>query len=138
MSCRTVWRRQKHPELHDFYARKLLDPGWAGELTRAELACIKAQLRRSPSLRRQWGFRPSAKRLPDARIRDVAMIGVGVSRPVLASPRQHDRRYTMKDTQVRMSAPASDTKTGHPHASKGKKLALLPSPGQSLAGQEKH
>ena len=124
--------------LHNLCARNLLEPGWAGQFTRAELAYIKAQLRRSPSLRRRWGFRPSAKRLPDARIRDVAMNGVGGGSRVLASPGQSDMRSMMKDSQVGVSGTASDTKTGHPGASKGKKLALLPSPGQSPAGQEKH
>ena len=75
MSC-IGWDRELDPELHDFYARNLLEPGWAGELDRAELAYIKSQLRQSPSLRRRWGFRPTAKRLPEARIRAVAMHGI--------------------------------------------------------------
>ena len=120
MSCCTAWRREEDPELHDFYARKLLEPGWAGELDRTELAYIKSQLRRSSSLRRKWGFRPSAKRLSEAHIREVAMHGVGGLRPVSASPRQHGRHYVTKNTQVRAGVPASDTKTRHRHASEGK------------------
>jgi len=57
------------------YGSKLLKPGWAGELRRDELARIKVQLRQSSSLRRRWGFRPSAKRLSEGRIRAVAKGG---------------------------------------------------------------
>ena len=67
MSC-IGWDRELDPELHDFYPRNLLEPGWAGELSGAELAYVKAQLQRSPSLKRRWGFRPSARRLSEARI----------------------------------------------------------------------
>ena len=64
------------PELLEFYKQKLLEPGWAGELDPDELAYLKSQLRRSPSLRRRWGFRPSAKRLSEGRIRAVARNGL--------------------------------------------------------------
>ena len=56
----------------EFYKRKLLEPGWAGELSPDELAYIKSELRKSPTLRRKWGFRPSLKRLSGDRIRAVA------------------------------------------------------------------
>jgi len=52
--------------------RKLLEPGWAGELGRDELAYIKAELKKSPSLKRRWGFRPTAKRFSEKQIRAVA------------------------------------------------------------------
>lgn len=64
------------PEPLEFYKQKLLEPGWAGELDPDELAYLKSQLRRSPSLRRRWGFRPSAKRLSEDRIRAVARNGL--------------------------------------------------------------
>jgi len=32
------------PQLLDFYKRKLLEPGWAGELSPDELAYLKSQL----------------------------------------------------------------------------------------------
>jgi hypothetical protein len=74
------------PKLLEFYKKKLLQPGWGGELDAVELAYIKSQLKRSPSLKRRWGFRPSAKRLSERRIRAVAMDGVSaIERPVLAS-----------------------------------------------------
>jgi len=64
------------PVLLEFYKQKLLQPGWAGELDFDELAHLKSQLRQSPSLRRRWGFRPSAKRLSEDRIRAVARNGL--------------------------------------------------------------
>jgi hypothetical protein len=74
------------PQLLGFYKRKLLEPGWAGELSPDELAYIKSQLRQSPSLKRRWGFKPSAKRLSESRIRSVARNGLAANRkPVLAS-----------------------------------------------------
>lgn len=75
MSC-VGWDRELDPKLHDFCTRNVLIPGWAGELDRAELAYIKSQLKQSPALRRRWGFRPSAKRLSDTKIRAVAMHGI--------------------------------------------------------------
>ena len=64
------------PEILKLYQENLIEPGWAGELDDDELAYIKSQLRKSPSLRRRWGFRPTAKRLSESHIRDVAMNGV--------------------------------------------------------------
>ena len=65
---------------------ELLIPGWAGELRPDEFAYIKLELRKSPSLRRRWGFRPSAKRFSESRIRHVAMHGLNrKQKPVLAS-----------------------------------------------------
>lgn len=58
--------------LLEFYKKKLLIPGWAGEIKPDELKYIKSQLRASPSLKRRWGFKPSAKRLPEKRIRAIA------------------------------------------------------------------
>ena len=51
------------------YREKLIEPGWAGELKPYELAHIRSRLRVSPSLKRRWGFKPSAKRLSEKRIR---------------------------------------------------------------------
>lgn len=59
-------------QLLAFYKRRLLEPGWAGELSPDELAYIKSELRKSPTLRRKWGFRPSLKRLSRDRIQAVA------------------------------------------------------------------
>jgi len=74
------------PQLLSFYRKKLLEPGWAGELDSVELAYIRSELRQSASLRRRWGFRPSAKRLSEHRIRAVARDGLCANKkPVLAS-----------------------------------------------------
>jgi len=64
------------PEFLEFYKEKLLEPGWAGDLDHVELQYIKSRLRELATLRRRWGFRPSAKRFSDSRVRDVAMNGV--------------------------------------------------------------
>lgn len=60
-------------ELH--LSDKLLQPGWAGYLNPAEMAYIKSELRRSPSLKRRWGFRPTGRRFPENRIRLGALHG---------------------------------------------------------------
>ena len=63
-------------ELLDFYEEKLLEPGWAGEFGPDEVAYLKLQLRRSPSLRRRWGFRPSARRFSEGHVRAIARNGL--------------------------------------------------------------
>jgi len=42
--------------LDTFYEKKLLEPGWAGELDIEELGYIRYCLKRSWRLRRKWGF----------------------------------------------------------------------------------
>ena len=69
-------RYANDPWTLEFYKEKLLEPGWAGDLDSVELEYIKSNLKQSSSLRRRWGFRPSAKRLSESRIRHVAMNGV--------------------------------------------------------------
>jgi len=64
-----------YPQTLAHYKKKLLIPGWPGELPPYEFAYVKSSLRQSPSLRRRWGFRRSAKRFYDARIRAVARNG---------------------------------------------------------------
>ena len=64
------------PRLLAHYKKKLLESGWAGDLTPAELAYIKSLLRQSPSLKRRWGFRRSARRFSDDRVRAVARDGI--------------------------------------------------------------
>jgi len=60
----------------EMYKEGLLEPGWGGDLDDVELEYVLSELKKSPSLRRRWGFRPSAKRLSRSRIRAVAMLGV--------------------------------------------------------------
>ncbi len=85
-------RYARDPELLAFYRKRLLEPGWAGELDPDELAYVKSELRQSASLRRRWGFRPSAKRLSESRIRAVAGDGLeAAGRPVSASPAGEQR-----------------------------------------------
>lgn len=75
---------------------RLLTPGFAGYLYPQELTFIKSELRRSSRLRRQWGFRPSAKQLNDDYIRYVAMYGVPKDRKsVLASLRKREKKVAV-------------------------------------------
>ena len=53
MSC-IGWDRDLDPDLHDHYAQKLLEPGWAGEVDDDEAAYIARKLTASPALRRLW------------------------------------------------------------------------------------
>ena len=69
-------RDRDNLELLKFYQEKLLVPGWAGELDRCEITYIRKQLLKSPKLKRCWGFKPSAKRLCEDRIRTVARNGL--------------------------------------------------------------
>ena len=69
-------RYANDPEFLELYKEQLLEPEWAGDLDTVELEYVLSELRKSPSLRRRWGFRPSAKRLSRSRIRAVAMLGV--------------------------------------------------------------
>jgi len=57
------------------YDTRLLEPGYAGELSPDEYEYIKSEVQQSASLRRKWGFRPSAKRLSEKHIREVARRG---------------------------------------------------------------
>jgi hypothetical protein len=71
----------------------ILIPGFAGHLDTGELANIKVELRKSSSLRRRWGFRPSAKQLNNKYIRHVALHGVPKDKKlVLASLRRRKKR----------------------------------------------
>jgi hypothetical protein len=80
------------PVLLEFYKENLLEPGWAGELSRDELAYIKSELTKSPSLKRRWGFRPSARRFSESHIRAVARNGVcAKKKPVSGSPVREEK-----------------------------------------------
>ena len=81
------------PESLEFYKMKLIAPGWAGELDAGELAYIRSELKKSPSLKRRWGFKPSAKRFSENRIRTVARDGFSANeRRVLASAGSKETR----------------------------------------------
>jgi len=74
------------PQFFEFDQKKLLIPGWAGELSPDEFAYAKCQLRQFRSLKRRWGFRPSARRFSESRIRSVARNGLSANKKaVLAS-----------------------------------------------------
>ena len=50
---------------------RLLEPGWAGELTLEEAKFIQEGIQKDRTLRREWGFKGSAK-IPLVRIAEKA------------------------------------------------------------------
>ena len=69
------WNRRRDPELWDFYAEQLLEPGWAGELTESEFDYLEAKLKRYKRLRTKWGFVGLEAILSPEAIQTVAMSG---------------------------------------------------------------
>ncbi|MBI4339025.1 MAG: hypothetical protein HY680_03635 [Chloroflexi bacterium] len=69
------WPRERDPQLYDHYARRLLVPGWAGELSPEEYGYLHASLLRFNRLRTAWGFPAGETRLMEAAIRPVAQQG---------------------------------------------------------------
>jgi len=61
--------------LSNIEKRKLLIPGWPGELTNEELEYIREALFREKQLSFRWGFAPSQKTRSNAAILKVAMWG---------------------------------------------------------------
>lgn len=95
--------------LTEFERQRLLVPGWAGDLSEEELAYIKSQLRESASLRRKWGFRPTAKRLAESRIRAIAKHG-------RVSHRKASSRFGSKSEQL----PAGNNLSGNSNLGESK------------------
>jgi len=97
--------READAELYDLYSRKLLIPGWSGEVSEAEAAYIAEKLTKSPKLRRSWGVRQyfgkrrrkispdMAKRLCAAWCRNPAL---GVKEPSTASGKKGERQTVTK------------------------------------------
>ena len=78
---------------------RLLEPGYAGELSPDEFSYVKSELRKSSALRRKWEFRPSAKRLNEKRIREVARKGFSdKQRLVLASAATKKKQLRWKQS----------------------------------------
>ncbi|MDA0770801.1 MAG: hypothetical protein O2821_11330 [Chloroflexi bacterium] len=69
------WNRRRDPELWDFYAEQLLEPGWAGELTESEFDYLESKLKRYKRLRNKWGFQSEDDILSPEAIQTVAMSG---------------------------------------------------------------
>ena len=69
------WNRRRDPELWDFYAEQLLEPGWAGELTESEFDYVEGKLTRYKRLRNKWGFQSEDDVLTPEAIQTVAMSG---------------------------------------------------------------
>jgi len=59
--------------------RKLLRPGWAGDLSSSEVEYIQSELRRSPRLWKKWGYVRAMLKgvsIPATTIRRVAKHGL--------------------------------------------------------------
>ncbi len=67
---------RKDDTLSEFYRKKLLIPGWAGEQDSVELAYIKKRLLADRRLRAKWGFKKGTGRLSEEKIKIVAMYGI--------------------------------------------------------------
>ncbi len=93
------------------------------ELNRVEFPNIKSQLQQSPSLRRRWDFRPSARRLSQDHIRAVATHGLsGAGRGVSASAARDKRCGLMKDTRAGLRPGPSGRKS----PLRGARMAIKP------------
>jgi len=70
------WKRKHHYPLPD---KRLLEPGWAGEVDLEEIAFIWEHVRKSLPLAHLWGIRNrqmGRSNTPVAHIRAVAMMGL--------------------------------------------------------------
>ena len=91
------WDRERDPKLHDHYARKLLEPGWAGLFTLAEAQYIKRVLERDGMLRRRWGIR--RKKVPLSLIAEKAYPeDPAAARWHIAAEQRRARRQKSVDT----------------------------------------
>lgn len=60
-------------------ARKLLQPGWAGQLSDDELEFIRRELKRYPNLWQKWGYKKALVKgvlIPASTIRRIAIHGL--------------------------------------------------------------
>ncbi len=61
MSC-IGFPRKANPGLHDLLAKKLIEPGWAGQANEAEAKYIAKKLSEDPGLRRRWDIKHFTRR----------------------------------------------------------------------------
>ena len=78
--------------------RRLLEPGWAGELDDDEVVFIQRELPRDRKAFLDWGFR-GGQGLAEAKVRRVARWGV-------SSDVQDHRKYNRRLNQNRIAVPA--------------------------------
>ncbi len=93
--------------LSNIEKRKLLIPGWGGQLTDEELEYIREALFREKQLSFRWGFAPSQKTRSTAAILKVAMFGNEDDR--LHNARLHRKKYL---AQERAKAPRNPFRKG--------------------------
>ena len=109
MSCCTEWPAEKGLKLHDFHARKLLVPGWAGELLDIELAYIQRWLLKDRRLAYGWGFAPSQGTRPADAIRRVVADGD-------PNDRTHNMRLARPRTRARPMKSRAVRPVGRPNS----------------------
>ncbi len=74
MAFKISSNRQKNSTILDHQGnKKLLIPGWAGDLSYAEFHFIKDQLKGKARLRSKWGFMHDCKRIPEKKVREIAL-----------------------------------------------------------------
>jgi len=78
------WERREDRELWDYYAHHILEPGWAGDPSDAQVLYIQGVLtkkikspyfRRGARLRHLWGFGSAKGEMTASAIHEVAMSG---------------------------------------------------------------
>lgn len=83
-TCWPDWDRREDQELWDYYARHIIEPGWAGEPSESQVRYIQGVLskktkspffKRGTHLRRRWGFPADEARITERAIHEVAMWG---------------------------------------------------------------
>jgi hypothetical protein len=76
---RATGDRDSAPAPDDRLDRKLLEPGWGGELSDREVEYIQGELKRSRRLWRRWGYLGAMLKgvaIPAATIRRIAKHGL--------------------------------------------------------------
>lgn len=111
MSCCVVWHQQEDREMHDLYARKLLQPGWGGLLTLAEAEYVRDCLERDSRLRQRWGIR--RKKVPLSLIAEKTFPeNPGAARRHMAAEQARARRKSR--SRAKTSPPANGVGANSP------------------------
>ncbi len=67
---------QDDPTLLEFYKKRLIEPGFGGELDNIEYEYVRDKLKRSNRLRTRWKFTKGSRRLSKAKIIHTALYGI--------------------------------------------------------------
>ena len=78
------WERTSNPELWAYYARQIMEPGWAGRLSPSQVRYVRGVLtqevkspyfKKASYVQRRWGFRGEPATITEAAIQEVAVRG---------------------------------------------------------------